>query len=407
MPIYRYRALSNAGQVVSGELSANTHSVAISMIQELGYLPISAVPATGISVDSWRGLFSRKKELGQTDVALFTQQLSTLIGAGLTLERALLVIAQSATDESKLKVIESLVGSVRAGSPLWQAITPLGETFPDFYRNTLRAAEEGGFLAAGLQRLADYVSKTRALRDTIKSALIYPTILLVMASASVLLVLTVVLPQFRPLFTEAKVQLPFLAAAVMATSGFLVDYPFAALALIGVFVVLGAIAYKNIRNQRGASWLDRISLRLPMIRDIIIRFEVARFTYALGLLLENGTALPTSLSLASKIVRNHALTAITESAAVKVKEGKHLADALAVKPFPVTAIELIRVGEETGQLPNALTRIAELFDQEAQQSLNRAISLLVPALTVILGVVVALLVTSIFSALISINQVVI
>jgi general secretion pathway protein F len=407
MPNYRYRALSKTGDVISGELAAETHAVAISKLQALGHFPIAAAPAAEARDGRWRDLLTRKPDVSARQLEVLTQQLAMLVGAGLTLERALLVIAETASDSRSRMKVESLVSAVRGGASFSDALTQLGNAVPDFYRNTIRAAEEGGFLAAGLQKLTDYIGRTRVLRETVTSALIYPAILMALAVISIAVILTTVLPQFRPLFAEAKVDLPFLARTVMTLSDFTVDYPLSCLALIMAAALGGALGIAQMRRHRGDTWLDRAAVRLPAIRDIVIGFETARFSYALSLLLDNGTPLPTALSLASRIIRNGALATITSGAAPKVKEGTRLAVALASDPFPRTAIELIRAGEETGQLPQALGRIAAVYDHEAQQALSRALALLVPGLTVLLGGIVALLVASVFSALISINQVVI
>lgn len=405
MPIYRYRALARSGDWVAGEIEAATPRAAIVQVQDLGYLPVSATEAGN---DRWRSVRSlltveRPRGLSRREMVLLTQQLAGLIEAGLTVDRTIEILRPTAGSRRVLAVLDDLHARIRSGSSLAEAMTASRGSFPRWYRSTIAAAERGGFLGAALQRLAQSMERAQRLLDTVRSALIYPTLLLVMAALSIALILGFVLPQFRPLFADAGVSLPWTTSVLMAASAVLEDYPLAVLA--GLFAIaaagLAALRQPLVREQ----W-DALALRLPVLRDLIVGFEAARFSRIMGTLLENGVAVPEGLTLARELVVNRAISASLEAAAEKVREGRPFTEVLGAAAFPATAAALIRVGEESGQLPAMLIKTADLLDSELQRKLERAVALLTPALTIVLGLIIAALIGSVFTALLGINALV-
>lgn len=404
MAVFRYKALTHAGELRFGEIEATDALDAISRVQDEGYIPIST-SEFGQSIQLLSRLPRLFGERGPTqrDVGLLTQQLAALIGAGLTTDRALEVLAPS-TNETRIRpLIKDLVRQIRSGTALSDALVPHERVFPSFYVNTIRAAERGGFLSVALHRLADFMLKSQALRDTVRSALIYPMLLLIMATVSIVLILIVVLPQFRPLFADAGTKLSFSASAIMAISGVFENYwPIFVIVTLTLYLVLQHV----IKEPKVIDWFDSISLKIPVLREVIAQFEVGRFVQTLGLLVENGVTLPSAMELAGCIVRNRQISAIINRALTAVKEGERLAQSLDYPPFPGPAIALIRVGEETGQLPKLLMQVADILQRDVQRTLDRMMALLVPVLTIVLGLIVATIIASILSALISVNDLV-
>jgi general secretion pathway protein F len=403
MPLYRYTALARSGETQNGEVEAVSQAAAIALVQERGLLPISAREASGFAarLNLSESLFAADKP-GSRDVALLTQELSVLIGAGLPVDRALDVLRQMAAKPVLQRLVGDILTRVRGGSTLADALTAQGEVFPRFYWSTVQAAERGGFLAPALKRLAEYLARAQALRDSLRSAMIYPMLLVFMAGVSILFILMVVLPRFRSLFIDSGVALPWFTGLMM-DAGVLLNENFPAFLAIVAVLALGL--RQLFRASAFLVWRDSQLIRLPAIRSLILKAEIARFTRILSTLLAHGVNLPAALQLSAGIVHNRPVAAAIESAAAGVKEGQRLSDRLARTGLvPAAAIQLIRVGEETGELSPMLDQAAELFERDVQRVTERAIAILVPVITVLLGVIIAALIASIFSVLVSINE---
>lgn len=402
MPTYRYKALARSGEIRSGDIEAADEATAIARVQDLGLLPISAREASGLAERLALSLALGRDMPTARDVTLLTQEIAVLIGAGLPLDRALDVLRQMAAKPSVRRVITDILSRVRGGSTLADALAAQGGTFPPFYGSTVRAAERGGFLAAALTRLAGYLAKAQALRDSLRSALVYPALLVIMAGLSILFILTAVLPRFRSLFVDSGAALPWFTALMMDAGAWLQEN-------LALFLGLLAAAFLGLRllarSPRIQAWREVMLIRLPVLRTVVLKAEAARFTRILGTLLVHGVPLPAALSLASGILHNRHVVLGVKAAASAVKEGQHLSELLARNGlFPPAAVQLIRVGEETGDLPAMLDRAADLFERDVQRVVERAVAILVPAITIVLGVVIAGLIASIFSVLVSINE---
>lgn len=404
MPAFRYRALARTGEARSGELEAADAGEAIARVRELGYLPIEAAPASGgrLSSGSLR-LWAARRPPSTRELTLFTQQFAALVGAGLSVERALDTVARGAGERGMGPVIAEILKRVRGGAPLSGALADHQTVFPRFYWTTLRAAEQGGFLPSALERLAAFLMNSQTLRDSVRGALVYPTLLLVMAAGSVIVILTLVLPQFREIFSESGVALSWFTAGLMAVSGIFEAY----LPLILAGAAAFALGLRRImRAAAFRAWREDAAMRLPILGALIVQFEIARFSRSLGLLVDNGVPLASALALAGAVVQSRRVSAAVTRAISAVKEGQRLAAALTGSVFPSSVIELVRVGEETGRLGRLLEQTADLLDGDVRRALDRAMALLVPVLTVVLGLIIAAIVISIYTTLIGIDDLV-
>jgi general secretion pathway protein F len=266
----------------------------------------------------------------------------------------------------------------------------------------VRAGEIGGALQAVLARVADFLVRTEAIRQTIASALIYPALLAVVAVLAVTLVLTVVLPQFEPVFRDAGTSLPVSTQIVMSLGNALRDYWWAML----LAMASAAIGWRLLMQRPGmALRRDRLVLALPIVRDLVGKFEISRFSRTLGVLLANGVPAPRALALCGAIIGNRVIAAAVETVSTRFKEGEGLSTPLSrTGRFPSLSIQLIRIGEETGRLEEMLQEIAEIYEQEVQRALERLLALLVPAITITMGMIIALIIVSVMTAMISIND---
>lgn len=398
---FHYQAVSRNGQHLSGEIEAASHDAAIARVQDLGHLAIAVDPA-GRGLDLSFLKLDLKRSHRPSDIALLTRVIADLVGAGLTVDQALDTAQKTAGTEALRAITADLRQQVRSGTSFGDAIGRHGDAFPAYYSSAIRAAERGGFLDTALRRLADSLLKSSKLRDTVRTALIYPAILLVMAGLSILLILTVVVPRLAPLFDSAGAKLPFAASLMIGISNFLVDYA----GLVLVALIAAAFGLRSaVRMPTIVARIHRLTLRLPVFRDVVPAVQTGRFTRILSTLVANGVALPTALSLAGDTLTNAVLKAAVGRATLHLKEGRALHDSLAAEgSFPSAVIQLIRVGEQTGRLAPMLDHGADLIDYELERALQRQIALLVPALTIVLGAVIAGLIATIFSMLVSVNE---
>lgn len=404
MARFLYKAVSPTGETLEGQMEAVSADEVVTKLQEAGNVPISAREASG-GLDGLLGsLVSRAHRVSQREVAVFTQQLSTLLGAGLPLDRALHILHDLAETEAVGDLVKAVRDQVRGGASLSDALEARHGVFTRLYINMVRAGEAGGTLDVTLARLADYLERSKELRDSIISALIYPALLLFMAVGSLVVLLIYVVPQFMPIFEEMGAELPLLTTIVLGVGELFRSFWWALFAaVVGIIVYFrGQFADPKTRYK----W-DRRLLKLKLTGDIIAKVEMARLSRTVGTLLTNGVPLLAALSIGRNVVTNTVMGEGVDQAATEVKTGGSLAHNLAgTEHFPKLALQMINVGEETGQLDEMLVKVADTYDREVRTTIDRLMAALVPALTLGLAVLVALIVMSILMAILSVNELV-
>lgn len=399
MASFRYRAMTTAGTVTTGLLDAASQDDAIAQIRKLGHLPLSASQAGA----AWRRYLPELSGGGYSaaSIAFVTQELAALLAARLPLDRALAILLELDETRALRKPLTEVLSSVRDGSSLADAMKASG-AFSQSYVTIVRAGEHGGNLEETLKRLADYLARASAVRAAIVSAMIYPAVLLVLASLSVVLILMFVLPEFAPLFEQSGKPLPASTAVALAIGEFLSSYWW----LVAIVTALGILLLRRAaRTESVRRWWDRTLLRLPIVGDLALKMQVERFCRMLGTLLINGVALPQSLQLARDTLTNAIVADAVGATATSLKQGEPLASRLRqTGVFPALSLDLIRVGEETGALSEMLLKQAELYEHEVKHSVDRLLALAVPLMTVVMGMLVAGLIGSILVAILSIND---
>jgi general secretion pathway protein F len=402
MARFEYSALSAAGDIVSGELDGPDAAAIIERLHEQALLPIHAVEKRPEKSGSFSFRLPASKSLPGRDLALFSQQLARLLKANLPLDRALEILTGLAAERRSGDVIRRTLERVRDGASLAEAMAAQEKAFPQAYISMIRAGEIGGALQAVLARVADFLVRSEAIRQTIISALIYPALLILVAALSITLVLTVVLPQFEPVFREAGARLPVSTRIVMSLGDGLRDYWWVLLLALAVI----AVGWRLLKGRPAVALRrDSVVLALPIIGDLVGKFEIGRFSRTLGVLLANGVAAPQALALCGGVVGNRIIAAAVETAATRFKEGEGLSAPLAgTGHFPALSVQLIRIGEETGRLDEMLQEVAEIYEQEVQRALERLLALLVPAVTIAMGAAIALIIVAVMTAMISIND---
>ncbi len=406
MAIFQYKAATRDGEVVVGTLEGQDSEAVIALIQAQGQVPIRVERGETRGRKTGRGRlhFQRGGRVGREDIAAFTHELCTLLSAGVSLDRALGVIEELSPKPALQQLVKGVRERVRQGQSLADALQGCEGVFNTFYVNLVRAGEAGGALESTLRRLGDHLARTQALRESITAALIYPVILVLVAIGAVLLLLTYVVPQFAQLFADVGQALPLPTRVVIASGEFLQHYGW----LLPLLVVgLAALGERLLRRPQQRLRVHRWLLVTPLLGDLIERLETARFARTLATLLGNGVTLVEALRLARKGVGNLEIGARLQVAEARVSEGRRLAEQLreqrAVPPF---AVQMVSVGEESGELESMLLRVADAYEAEVQRSLKRMLAILEPAMILLLGALVAGIVLSILVAILGINQLV-
>jgi general secretion pathway protein F len=404
MPSFRYVAVDSAGQTQRGVMEAPDQAAVIERLQRQGHIPMRAEPAgQGSFLDDLLSIeFGRPRGLTRQDVAGVTRELAIMLAAGQDLDRALRFLVETAPNKRVETIMGQVRDKVRGGMALAAALGQQGQSFSRLYVGLVRAGEAGGTLAETLERLAALLERERSLAATVQSAMIYPALLLVASIGSIALLLTYVLPQFVPLFEENGAQLPVSTQIVMAVG----DYT----ARFGLWVagglVLTVIALRQALQAPSRRLpFDRFLLRVPVYGTLTRETLAARFTRTLGTLLKNGVPLILALTIVKDAIGNLAAVEAVEQATNSAKGGAGLARPLEQSGiFPARTIHLLRLGEETAQLGQMALRAAEIHEEQARITVQRLISLMVPAITVAMGMAVAFIVGSLMLAMLSLND---
>ena len=404
MALYRYKALNARGELLDGQMEAAGEAEVAARLQEQGHLPVEAKPASQADGEApWRVLFKPRPFAGARLVQ-FTQQLATLLGAGQPLDRALGILLELPEDEAARRIVEDIREAVRGGAPLSAALERQHGAFGRLYVNMVRAGEAGGSLHETLQRLADYLERSRALRTRVVNAMVYPAILLAMVGLSLLFLLGYVVPQFAGMYESLDAQLPWFSRLVLAAGVFVRDWWIAILAVPLLLVLwLERLRRDPTVMRRFDAWLLQRKLAGPLVAKL----ETARLARTLGTLLRNGVPLLSALGIARNVLDNRVLADDVAAAAEEVKNGIGLSTALARgKRFPRLALQMIQVGEESGALDAMLLKTADTFDQETQAAMDRLLAALVPVVTLVLAAVVGVVILSVLAPIYDLTNVV-
>jgi len=402
MPQFEYKAVAPNGETVQGIMEAISAEMVVAKLQEGGNLPIHAREAgSGFSLTNFR---VGRRKMNSAEVGQFTEQLSTLLGAGLPLDRSLQVLRELAQNERVERTVTEIRDRVREGGSLSEALEEQHGAFNRLFVNMVRAGEIGGTLDLTLKRLSEYLERTKDLRESVVSALIYPIILLLLAGGSLILLLVYVIPQFTPIFEELGGDLPLITKMVLAVASVLQNFWWGLIVL--VFVTVAMFRRMMVDPKKRLAWDTRV-LTMKWVGDLVAKMETARLSRTLGTLLSNGVPLLSALSIARNVIGNTLLQSDVQESAREVKTGGGLAVNLAKQGrFPRLALQMISVGEETGRLDDMLMKVADSYDTEVRNTIDRLLSIFTPVVTLILAAVIGTIVLSVLVAILSINDLV-
>ena len=406
MATYSYKATDSAGKIVTGVLEADEEKKVVAELQTRGLIPIRIAPAKGngkrfgMNVsEQFLGLF---QGVSSKDVMAFTQDLATLLEAGLPVDRALSLLIESAEKERFKMVVKNILKTVQGGGYLSDALAKHPKAFTSFYVSMVRAGEAGGVLEAVLSRLGEFLESAQELKDYIKSAMVYPVFLVGVGGVSIIILLTFVIPKFSIIFSDMGQTIPLSTQFLLGISHLLQSYWWAILAVLGTGYFF---LRKYLKTPAGRLKFDRKKMTFPVVGELIKKIEVARFARTLGTLTKSGVPILQALMLVKDIMGNKVVSAAMGNVYTRVKEGDRLSKPLRdTGIFPPLAIQMITVGEETGRLDRMLLRVAESYEKMVRNTVKRLISLLEPTMILAMGLVVGFVVVSMLMAVFSMNE---
>jgi general secretion pathway protein F len=402
MAVFHYTALNQAGKQISGEMEAASREVAIRQLAEAGHFPIDAVAQSGSTVAaSRRSLMDFWRSASAAQITQFTRQLAMLLGAGLTLPRAMaLVEAETGGGGGVQSVAQQIRADIAVGKSLAEALEARGKQFPPVFVSMVRAAEASGTLPEVLERIAETREREQKMRAKLVSALLYPSLLVATAIAALLVIMLFVVPRFKSMLVDSGVKLPSSAATVIAVS----DWLNAHLTGLGIGIAALVLGIVVLRQQAPVRrLLDRLSLRLPLVGNLMRMDLTIRFCRTLGVLLANGVALPAALGLTREVMGNDEAAAVVAAMGQELRKGSDLAKPMETsRLFPPIVIALMRVGEETGGLAKSALYLADMFEDKLDVATQRLVTILEPVIIIAVSVVVAMIVISIMGAVVSV-----
>lgn len=386
MPVYKYKAIDGTGREVSGIVDAESQKSASEKLKRQGVY-LSSI--NEVREGKGRG-FTLFKGVKIAELAVTTRQFSTLISAGLPLEASLTALSEQTEDARLGQVLAEVKDRVSEGSSLANALAEHKKIFSDLYINIVRAGEASGTLDIVLLRLADFLEKQAALTSRVRSALIYPIFMFFIGGGVLFFTMTYVIPRISKIFEESEQSLPLMTIILVKVSGFLSNN--IPLIIIAIPILFYA-AYRFRQTSRGKMFFDRLSLKLPIFGKITSMVVISRFTRTLGTLLASGIPLLDALKIGEAVMGNEVYGRTLEEVRSNVREGASLAAPLRDSGvFPPLVTRMIAVGEQTGEMEEMLTKVADIYDQQVETMVSTLTSLLEPVMIVIIGAIMGFIV---------------
>jgi general secretion pathway protein F len=386
MPVYKYKAIDETGRTVQGIVDAESPKGATDKLKRQGVFLSSLNEVRQGRARS----FNPFKGVKISELAITTRQFSTLISAGLPLEASLTALSEQTEDAKLGEILTQVKDRVSEGSSLANALGEHRSVFSDLYINIVRAGEASGTLDIVLLRLADFLEKQAALTSKVKSALIYPVFMFFIGGGVLFFTMTYVIPRIAKIFEDSQKALPLMTVILINVSGFFSNNILLLLILLPI-IVFGA--YRFNKTERGRMFFDRLSLKLPVFGKINSMVVISRFTRTLGTLLASGIPLLDALKIGEAVMGNQVYGKTLEEVRSNVREGTSLAKPLRDSGvFPPLVTRMIAVGEQTGEMEEMLTKVADIYDQQVETMVSTLTSLLEPVMILIIGAVMGFIV---------------
>ena len=391
MAIFKYKAINSEGQRIEGSQSADSENQIREMLLSNQYYPLSIEKENSKSKKS----FSFNSKVKLKDIAVFCRQFYVMLDSGLSIGKALNILIEQCEKPKLREALIGVNGDLKRGETLASSMRKRKDVFPNLLTSMIDAGERSGNLDIILKRMAEYYEKETKIRGKIKSAMIYPIVLGVVAIIAITFILTFVMPTFVQMFEENNVDLPMSTKMVLETSKVLGKYGIIIfLILVTAIILLG----KYLKSEEGQYKLSSINLKIPVIKKLTQKIIVSRFTRTMGIVSSSGMSLVTSIEIFASVVGNK----IAEKELLKVKEkvlkGEGLGDSIInIKIFPPMLASMVKIGEEAGSLDSILDKTADFYDDELEREIKTATALIEPSMIVLMGIIIGFLLISILT----------
>lgn len=423
MPTFAYKAKKPTGEVVRGTLTAENEKTALAALDRMQVFPIEVISSddgggngggNGKAIVSPSGsidlraipaaIRNRGRRVKAEDLSLFLRQMADLLKAGIPLNRALQTLTRQTTNPAFAEMIADIRTTVSGGAPLATAFAAFPESFSPLHVGMVRAGEAGGFLEEALARCALFTEKEQELRNRVSAAMAYPALLLVLGTAAVIYLLTFFIPRLTPIFSDLGGALPLITRVLITASNFFAAYWLIIVGALTTSILVGARA---LRTPGGKAALDRFLTTAPVIGPIFLKTAIARFGRMLGTLLRNGVPMLQALEITRDAVGSIAVAAEIDRARAAVREGEGLAEPLrSGGVFPPVVVDMLAVGDESGNLDEVLLSLAESYDTQVDRAVKVFISLLEPAMILVMAAIVGFIVIAMLLPIFSLNAMV-
>ncbi len=399
---FNYKAKKLSGEIVEGVIDADSRRLVINKLQKMQVFPIS-VQESGAGKGLQREVnLQILQRVGLADIMTFSRQMSDLLRAGLPLVRCLDVISQQTPNPKMQEVIKNLRNDVQTGMAFSDAMKKHKKVFSNLYHSMVRAGEAGGMLDLVMERLATFLENEHETRSKIISAMTYPAFMVMVCFFVMVILFTVVVPNFQVMFADIDMALPIATQVLLGLSEVLSNWWWALLiGLIGG----GFMLRHYLKTENGKLQFDRAMLQLPLLGEMIKKREIAKFSRTLGTLLGNGVAILNALAITEQVISNQVLKNDIKGFADSIKEGVKLSDRMAQSSlFPPVAINMVAVGEETGSLEITLERVADTFESETDRVIKTITTIIEPVMIVVMAVIVGFIVFAMIMPIFQLSQ---
>ncbi|MFH1062884.1 MAG: type II secretion system F family protein [Candidatus Omnitrophota bacterium] len=397
MEKFKYEARDKAGNSVSGiEQAANRNQV-LAKLRQSGLFPIK------IEEVSEQNIRIKKKKLvfNDNERVFFTRQLSHLLDSGLPLAQALNLLTNQTNNPKIKNICSKLYNKIADGGYLWEALSKYPDIFSRAYVGMVKAAEMGGDIESVFSNLADFIEKKKEVKDAVISMLIYPAIILLVGVATVIFLMTFIIPKMVFMFQEGDMSLPLITKLLISASLFLADYWFV---LIIIMVVLFFTLRKSYAQRKNQLFFDRCLYKAPLVGDILKKIAFSRFCYIVSLLSANGMSILDCLDISRDVLPNKMLRDAVDAIIIRIKSGGSFSASMKQEDvFPLVMVDMIAIGEQTGRLEKTLRKVADSFDKQIKEDLRRMLNILEPAIILFIAAIVGALVAAVLLPIFQFN----
>jgi type IV pilus assembly protein PilC len=389
MPVFAYTAIDSTGRTVRSTMEAETEQLVLAKLRD------QSMHCTDIKIGKSKSKGIGRKKLKAKTIVVFSRQFATMIDSGIPILRALDILSSQQKDQTMRAAVEAVTNDVKSGMALNEALQKHPHVFSKLYVNMIRAAEVGGILDIILDRLAGFLEYESEIKGKIKSAMMYPVLVLIFSMIMLFVLFSFVLPKFKEIFTGMDVELPPVTAAMFSFGDFMQSSWWIIILVVGGTYV-GIKQWGKTPNGRYK--LDYLKLKMPIVGELALKMSIARFTRTFGTLINSGVPMLRSLEIVGETMDNAVLTAAIDQTRTSIREGQKLSEPLTKSAlFPTMVTCMIDVGEESGRLSEMLVKVGDFYDQEVEATVKGLTSMIEPALIMFMGGIVGFIAISVMT----------